>query len=199
MTGVGTDTWASRSTDCHRAARELTEDCMSRKAVKTQLELLIKVTKARLPARQAFMANMLGNVRQLLRDLPLDRPLIEHTDEEIIALVRRMFRERSNQSSPCFPTALGLSGNLEPVSSTYRQYGTRRGRHLGSPDSEPFLKNQFYLGQAPSVRTGQIPSHASRCAGSERSNPTNIRRLLNYTSRRWPCYSVGSSTTRARI
>ena len=56
---------------------------MSRKAGKTQLELLIKVTKARLPARQAFMANMLGNVRQLLRDLPLDRPLIEHTDEEI--------------------------------------------------------------------------------------------------------------------
>ena len=41
------------------------------------------------------MANMLGNVRQLLRDLPLDQPLIEHTDEEIIALVRRMFRERS--------------------------------------------------------------------------------------------------------
>jgi hypothetical protein len=68
---------------------------MSRKAVKTELELLIKVAKARLPARQAFMANMLGNVRQLLRDLPLDRPLIEHTDEEIIALVRRMFRERS--------------------------------------------------------------------------------------------------------
>jgi len=65
---------------------------MSRKAGKTQLELLIKVAKARLPARQAFMANMLGNVRQLLRDLPLDRPLIEHTDEEIIALVRRMFR-----------------------------------------------------------------------------------------------------------
>ena len=68
---------------------------MSIKAGKTQLELLIKVTKARLPARQAFMANMLGNVRQLLRDLPLDRPLIEHTDEEIIALVRRMFRESS--------------------------------------------------------------------------------------------------------
>ena len=68
---------------------------MSRKAGKTQLELLTKVTKARLPARQSFMANMLGNVRQLLRDLPLDRPLIEHTDEEIIALVRRMFRERS--------------------------------------------------------------------------------------------------------
>jgi hypothetical protein len=68
---------------------------MSRKAGKTQLELLIKVTKARLPARQTFMANMLGNVRQLLRDLPLDRPLIEYTDEEIIALVRRIFRERS--------------------------------------------------------------------------------------------------------
>jgi hypothetical protein len=68
---------------------------MSRKAGKTQLEFLIKVTKARLPARQAFVANMLGNVRQLLRDLPLDRPLIEYTDEEIIALVRRIFRERS--------------------------------------------------------------------------------------------------------
>jgi hypothetical protein len=71
---------------------------MSRKAGKTQLELLIKVTKARLPARQAFMANMLGNVRQLLRDLPLDRPLIEHTDEEIIALVRRMFRSAKRDS-----------------------------------------------------------------------------------------------------
>ena len=71
---------------------------MSRKAWKTQLELLIKVTKARLTARQAFMANMLGNVRQLLRDLPLDRPLIEHTDEEIIALVRKMFRERKRDS-----------------------------------------------------------------------------------------------------
>ena len=59
-----------QGTDCHRAARELTEDCMSRKAGKTQLELLTKVTKARLTARQAFMANMLGNVRQLLRDLP---------------------------------------------------------------------------------------------------------------------------------
>jgi hypothetical protein len=68
---------------------------MSRKAGKTQLEFLTKVTKARLTARQAFIANMLGNVRQLLRDLPLDRPLIEHTDEEIIALVRRMFREGS--------------------------------------------------------------------------------------------------------
>ncbi|MGB9657912.1 MAG: hypothetical protein WCB75_22250 [Pseudolabrys sp.] len=71
---------------------------MSRKAWKTQLELLIKVTKARLTARQAFMANMLGNVRQLLRDLPLDQPLIEHTDEEIIALVRKMFRERKRDS-----------------------------------------------------------------------------------------------------
>jgi hypothetical protein len=71
---------------------------MSRKAGKTQLELLIKVTKARLPARQSFMANMLGNVRQLLRDLPLDRPLIEHTDEEIIALVRRMFRGAKRDS-----------------------------------------------------------------------------------------------------
>ena len=71
---------------------------MSKKAGKTQLEFLIKVTKARLPARQAFMANMLGNVRQLLRDLPLDRPLIEYTDEEIIALVRRMFRERKRDS-----------------------------------------------------------------------------------------------------
>jgi hypothetical protein len=66
---------------------------MSKKAVKTQVGFLIKVAKARLPARQAFVANMLGNVRQLLRDLPLDRPLIEHTDEEIIALVRKMFRE----------------------------------------------------------------------------------------------------------
>ncbi|MGB8569399.1 MAG: hypothetical protein WCD78_11295 [Pseudolabrys sp.] len=71
---------------------------MSRKAGKTQLEFLNKVTKARLPARQAFMANILGNVRQLLRDLPLDRPLIEHTDEEIIALVRKMFRERKRDS-----------------------------------------------------------------------------------------------------
>ena len=67
---------------------------MSRKVWKAQLQLLTKVTKARLTARQAFMANMLGNVRQLLRDLPLDRPLIDHTDEEIIALVRKVFRER---------------------------------------------------------------------------------------------------------
>jgi hypothetical protein len=68
---------------------------MSNKAWKAQLELLTKVRKARLTARQAFMANMLGNVRQLLRDLPLDQPLIDHTDEEIIALVRKAFRERS--------------------------------------------------------------------------------------------------------
>jgi hypothetical protein len=67
---------------------------MSRKVWKAQLQLLTKVTKARLTARQAFMANMLGNVRQLLRDLPLDQPLIDHTDEEIIALVRKVFRER---------------------------------------------------------------------------------------------------------
>ncbi len=107
MTGVETDTWASRGTDCHRAARELTENCMSRKAGKTQLEFLIKVTKARLPARQAFMANMLGNVRQLLRDLPLDRPLIEHTDEEIIALVRRMFREGSAKRDSLLNRSIG--------------------------------------------------------------------------------------------
>lgn len=80
---------------------------MSRKAAKTQLELLIKVTKARLPARQAFMANMLGNVRQLLRDLPLDRPLIEHTDEEIIALVRRMFRENSAKRDSLLNRGIG--------------------------------------------------------------------------------------------
>lgn len=77
-----------------RAARELTEDRMSRKVWKAQLQLLTKMTKAHLTARQAFMANMLGNVRQLLRDLPLDHPLIDHTDEEIIALVRKVFRER---------------------------------------------------------------------------------------------------------
>ena len=80
---------------------------MSRKAGKTQLELLTKVTKARLTARQAFMANMLGNVRQLLRDLPLDRPLIEHTDEEIIALVRRMFRERSAKRDSLLNHSIG--------------------------------------------------------------------------------------------
>ena len=59
------------------------------------MELLAKIGHDRLPPRQAFMANMLGNVRQLLRDLPLDKPLIDHTDEEIIALVKRAFRERS--------------------------------------------------------------------------------------------------------
>ena len=80
---------------------------MSRKAWKTQLELLIKVTKARLTAREAFMANMLGNVRQLLRDLPLDRPLIEHTDEEIIALVRRMFRENSAKRDSLLNRSIG--------------------------------------------------------------------------------------------
>ena len=68
---------------------------MSSKVWTPQLQLLTKVTKARLTARQAFIANMLGNVRQLLLDLPLDKPLIHHTDEEIIALVKRAFRERS--------------------------------------------------------------------------------------------------------
>ena len=80
---------------------------MSRKAGKTQLELLTKVTRARLTARQAFMANMLGNMRQLLRDLLLDRPLIEHTDEEIIALVRRMFRERSAKRDSLLNRSIG--------------------------------------------------------------------------------------------
>ena len=93
--------------DVTAAARELTEDCMSRKAWKTQLELLVKVTKARLTARQAFMANMLGNVRQLLRDLPLDQPLIEHTDQEIIALVRRMFREPSAKRDSLLNRSIG--------------------------------------------------------------------------------------------
>jgi hypothetical protein len=80
---------------------------MSRKAVKTQVEFLIKVTKARLPARQAFVANMLGNVRQLLRDLPLDRPLIEYSDEEIVALVRKMFRERSAKRDSLLNRSIG--------------------------------------------------------------------------------------------
>ena len=80
---------------------------MSRIAGKTQLELLTKVTRARLTARQAFMANMLGNMRQLLRDLLLDRPLIEHTDEEIIALVRRMFRERSAKRGSLLNRSIG--------------------------------------------------------------------------------------------
>ena len=68
---------------------------MGKKAWNDQLKLLAKVRHDRLPPRQAFMANMLGNVRQLLLDLPLDKPLINHTDEEIIALVKRAFRERS--------------------------------------------------------------------------------------------------------
>ena len=80
---------------------------MSGIAGKTQLELLTKVTRARLTARQAFMANMLGNMRQLLRDLLLDRPLIEHTDEEIIALVRRMFRERSAKRDSLLNRSIG--------------------------------------------------------------------------------------------
>ena len=80
---------------------------MSRKAVKTQVEFLIKVTKARLPARQAFVANMLGNVRQLLRDLPLDRPLIEYSDEEIIALVRKIFRERRAKRDSLLNRSMG--------------------------------------------------------------------------------------------
>ena len=65
------------------------------------------MTKARLPARQAFMANMLGNVLQLLRDLPLDQPLIDHTDEEIIALVRRLFRESSAKRDPLLNRSIG--------------------------------------------------------------------------------------------
>jgi hypothetical protein len=74
---------------------------MGRKAWNAQLELLTRVRHDRLPPRQAFMANMLGNVRQLLLDLPLDKPLIDHTDEEIIALVKRAFRERSaKRASP---------------------------------------------------------------------------------------------------
>ena len=80
---------------------------MSRKAGKSQLEFLIKVTKARLPARQAFVANMLGNVRQLLRDLPLDRPLIEYSDEEIIALVRKIFRERRAKRDSLLNRSMG--------------------------------------------------------------------------------------------
>lgn len=80
---------------------------MSRIAGKTQLELLTKVTRARLTARQAFMANMLGNMRQLLRDLLLDRPLIEHTDEEIIALVRKIFREGSAKRGSLLNRSIG--------------------------------------------------------------------------------------------
>jgi len=80
---------------------------MSRKVWKAQLQLLTKETKAHLTTRQAFMANMLGNVRQLLRALPLDKPLIDHTDEEIIALVRKMFRERSSKRDPLLNRSIG--------------------------------------------------------------------------------------------
>ena len=80
---------------------------MSSKVWTPQLQLLTKVTKARLTARQAFMANMLGNVRQLLLDLPLDRPLIDHTDEEIIALVRKVFREPSAKRSSLLNRSIG--------------------------------------------------------------------------------------------
>jgi hypothetical protein len=80
---------------------------MSRKVWTAQLQLLTKVTKARLTARQAFMANILGNVRQLLRDLPLDHPLIDHTDEEIIALVRKVFREDSAKRDPLLNRSFG--------------------------------------------------------------------------------------------
>ena len=80
---------------------------MSSKVWTPQLQLLTKVTKARLTARQALMANMLGNVRQLLRDLPLDHPLIDHTDEEIIALVRKVFREPSAKRGSLLNRSIG--------------------------------------------------------------------------------------------
>ena len=73
---------------------------MGRKAWSAQLELITKVRHARLPPRQAFMANMLGNVRQLLLDLPLKKPIIDHTNEEIIALVKRAFRVRGANRDP---------------------------------------------------------------------------------------------------
>jgi hypothetical protein len=91
----------------HRSARELTEDRMSSKVWTPQLQLLTKVTKARLTARQAFMATMLGNVRQLLRDLPLDQPLIDHTDEEIIDLVKKVFREPSAKRASLLNRSIG--------------------------------------------------------------------------------------------
>ena len=82
---------------------------MGTKAWNAQLKLLTKVRHDRLPPRQAFMANMLGNVRQLLRDLPLEQPLIDHSDEEIIALVKRAFRERSaKRDSPLNRSIGGL-------------------------------------------------------------------------------------------
>jgi len=80
---------------------------MSSKVWTPQLQLLTRVTKARLTARQAFMANMLGNVRQLLRDLPLDHPLIDHTDEEIIALVRKVFREPNAKRGSLLNRSIG--------------------------------------------------------------------------------------------
>ena len=80
---------------------------MGRKAWNAQLKLLTKVRHDRLPPRQAFMANMLGNVRQLLRDLPLDQPLIDHTDEEIIALVRKVFREPSAKRGSLLNRSIG--------------------------------------------------------------------------------------------
>jgi hypothetical protein len=80
---------------------------MGRKAFNAQMDLLAKVRHAGLPPRQAFMANMLGNVRQLLLDLPLDKPLINHTDEEIIALVRMAFRERSAKRDSLLNRSIG--------------------------------------------------------------------------------------------
>ena len=80
---------------------------MGRKAWNAQLELITKVRHARLPPRQAFMANMLGNVRQLLLDLPLDKPLIDHTNEEIIGLVKRSFRERSAKRDSSLKSSSG--------------------------------------------------------------------------------------------
>jgi len=64
---------------------------MGRKASTAQLELLTRVRHASLPPRQAFMATCWGTY-QLLLDLPLDKPLIDHTNEDIIALVKRAFR-----------------------------------------------------------------------------------------------------------
>jgi len=85
---------------------------VGRKEWKAQLELITKVRHARLPPRQAFMANMLGNVRQLLLDLPLDKPLIDHTNEEIVALVKRAFRERSAKRDS--PLNRSIGGRTRP-------------------------------------------------------------------------------------
>ena len=65
------------------------------------------MTRVHLTARQAFMANMLRNVRQVLRDLPLDHLLIDHTDEEIIAVVRKAFRERSAKRDSLLNRSIG--------------------------------------------------------------------------------------------